>query len=125
MNTVLFRKSIIMILAMFLVMSVVACESIQKYIAKPETTPQKFAYMKSTIADLNNSAGELLKAEVITFDQAQQYYQRSLQTKLLIDSAETAFKFQDIETAEAKLKEAESMLINLEMFIESFREPAE
>jgi hypothetical protein len=88
MNTVLFRKSIIMILAMFLVMSVVACESIQKYIAK-------------------------------------QYYQRSLQTKLLIDSAETAFKFQDIETAEAKLKEAESMLINLEMFIESFREPAE
>jgi hypothetical protein len=118
-----FRKSIIMILTMVIVMSMMmSCETMQKYIAKPETNVQRLAYVKTVLADLNNSAVDLMNANVITLDQTKIYRQKAVQVKLVIDMAESAFQFKDIEAGEKNLAVAEQMITDLEALVKSFTE---
>jgi hypothetical protein len=123
MNHFQFRKSIIMILSVVMVMSVMlSCATIEKYVAKPETNAQRLAYVKTVIADLNNSVVDLMNANVIDLDQTRLYRQKAVQVKLVIDMAESAFQFKDIEAGEKNLEVAEQMTKDLEAFVKSFTE---
>jgi hypothetical protein len=112
-----------MILSVIMVMSVmVSCETMQKYIAKPETNAQRLAYVKTVIADLNNSVVDLMNANVIDLDQTRLYRQKAVQVKLVIDMSESAFQFKDIEAGEKNLAVAEQMIKDLEALVKSFTE---